>query len=379
MDFDGIDDYFVSAIAKEGKVIKIKHYIFNENLQPKFGNFSEWVLNDEGIVIHQPSLKFAKWNSQFLGFVSVPIFWSKGPIPVADQNPDSFDRKESVGKGLYYLVPVHVNSKIELQTRLLNSEFNINQIRKKTKARFDEELEFIHFKVEENGEVQVLLSVGVASNLKYYIAEFDLGKTDIKITDLNLPSLNLSYHSTKNITEDKIAFFGIYKNDLARLAILNTKTLEIEDYKLLSNSLKNTIISLLSVREDDQDLNIFVEGVESFLLYKVNKVSHEIKSYVAPIDRFSYLPGQFFTDILYPIDVADRTAIYVDSSNINSRNIHSSSMNDKGINTPIKWSLELPQECTGLNPQKLFEEDRGASYIILCKEGLSYTLKTYLL
>jgi hypothetical protein len=138
MDFDGVSDYFISAIVKENKEVHIKHFIFNKNLTAKYNQLSEWDFKDEGVLIHQPSVDFVKWNSRELGAVAVPIFWSKGKIPEMDQNPDPFERQSSIDKGLYYLIPLVENGKITLRTRLLNSDANVAQIRKKINARFDE-------------------------------------------------------------------------------------------------------------------------------------------------------------------------------------------------------------------------------------------------
>lgn len=377
INLDGSDDYFVSVIVKENDEQKIRHLILNKDMNFALGQNSEWNLKDEGILIHQPTLSFVRWNSVAMGSISVPIFWSQGPIPEADKNPDPFERKESVGKGLFYFTPVVVNGKVELTTRLLNNEANTAQIRKKLKARFDEELKLMHFSVKNQSKVQVLMSLGIASILKYYIAEFDLNSSDIKIQDLNLPSMDLGYHATKKLDEDRIAFFGIYKNDLGRLAILNTKTLDIQSYELQSNSLENGIVSLLAVKEDAIAIDIFVEGVESFILYKINKSNGSTEKFISPINRFSYLPGQFFSDILHSVNVQDGMSLYVDSSMINSKNIHISSAGKSGITSPIRYSIELPSNCSALNPRKVYEQDPSISYIFLCKEGGSFTLKTH--
>lgn len=377
IDNDGIDEYFVTAILKKDKTVEIKHYVLNDRLNLVDGKNSIWNFVDEGILIHQPSLKFVEWDSAELGRVLVPIFWSQGRVPAADLNPDPFDRINSVGKGLFYFQPVIVDGAVKTRTRLLTSEDNIAQIRKKIDARFDEELTMLNYNIKNRRAVELLFSIGIAANLKYYIARFDLNSADIQVEPLRVPALDLRFHSVKNLENGKISFFGIYKNELARLAIFDPVTHEIQDYTLPSNSPTNGIVSLLNIEERADSVTLFVEGVESYLLYKIDKRTKKMTYSLDPIHRFSYLPGQFFTDILYPMNVLNKISIFVDSSAINSRNVHLSTYNERGVITPIKWSVELADNCTSLLPRKNLESEKSISYNFLCNEGESYSLKTY--
>src|SRR5690606_23893739 len=109
--------------------------------------------------------------------------------------------------------------------------------------------------------------------------------------------------------------------------------------------------------------------VESFILYKIDKASGTISTSTDPINRFSYLPGQFFTDMLFPIQVSNSTgSIYVDSSTINSRNVHISTADSNAISTPTKWSLELTKGCRSLTPRRIYSDDDNISYVFLCSE-----------
>lgn len=377
MNCDGIEDYFVTAIIKKGKDIEIKHFVLDQNMKLLNARDSVWNFVDEGILIHQPSLKFVEWDSRYFGKTALPVFWSKGAIPEADLNPDPFDRITEVRRGLYYYMPYLENGVVKLKTRLLTNEQNLAQIRKKIGARFDQEITLLNFKVKNNRIIEVIFSLGISADLRYYTAEFDLNKDDIIVTNLKLPAMDLRFHIAKNMTENKVAFFGIYKNELARLLILDTQTREVQDYELSSNSAENGIVSMLAVNEDDSFVNVFVEGVESFLFYKISKKNGSVSKSVDPIHRFSYLPGQFFTDVLHPMEVNQNISIYVDSSWINSRNVHTSTAGSNGIQTPVRWSLELAERCVSLNPKKVLSSDRNLSYLFLCQQNNEYVLKTY--
>ena len=374
---DGQDDYFVSAIIKKDKTVEIKHYVLNQEMNLLNGERSQWNFVDEGIIIHQPSLKFVEWDSKELGKVSLPIFWSQGKIPAADLNPDPFDRINSVSRGLFYFMPVVADGEVKTQTRLLNSEANMAQIRKMIGARFDEEITLLNYNIKNSRTIEVVLSVGVSSNLKYYIARFDLNRTDIQVQKLNVPAMDLRFHFAKIMDNGKLSFFGIYKNELARLLIMDLETHEVQDYTLLSNSPTNGIVSLLNISESHNEISLFVEGVESFLLFNIDKITKTVSYSTDPIHRFSYLPGQFFTDTLNPVVVSEKLAIFVDSSSINSRNVHTSTSDATGIVTPIKWSVELPENCMSLSPRKNLQTDKNISYNILCKEAETYSLTTY--
>ena len=81
---------------------------------------------------------------------------------------------------------------------------------------------------------------------------------------------------------------------------------------------------------------------------------HEVKRFSYPVHVSSFLPGMLFREQHYPItffeDGQTLPALYVDSTQIASRNIYVVKASDKGITAPIRFNINIPEDCRALNP-----------------------------
>ncbi|MCB0348429.1 MAG: S8 family serine peptidase [Bdellovibrionales bacterium] len=368
LDYDGTLDYFITAIIQNGESSHIEHYSFDTNLKPLLGKYSSWKFEDEGILIQQTSLGFAKFQSKELGTIRIPVFLGEKIVPSLDQNPDPFELQVLNGRGLYALQPVVVNGEVQLKTRLLNNYKRLEQLSEKLSLRFNEDIRILYYDLKSEN-IRVILSAGLGVNLKYYTAEYSA--TDFKLLhldELSIGNIDLRYQVSRKINESTVAFFGIFRNNLAQLTLYDLESKTSKAYEIESDSIKNGVVSLYAVNIKDDVVEAFVETVDSLYLFSFSKGGGLAKQ-AKPIYRFSYFPGKFFTDLLFPLHLStESTAIYVDSSFINGGNVHLW-LSDLGkLSAPIKYSLQLPKACIALNPRKLYASDSAPSYLFLCKE-----------
>ncbi len=374
LNYDNDLDYFITAITEIDGVSSIVHFCLDKNLKPLFGKYSKWIFKDEGILIQQTSLAFANFTSPALGKVRVPVFLGDKVVPGLDQNLDPFEPFTLKGRGLYVLQPQVNGDSIVLTTRLLNNYERLNTISKRFSLRFNEESSLLYYDISTEN-IRVIFASGLGVNLKYYSIEYS--PTDFSILsskELKLGHVDLRYQVSKKLNDNTVAFFGIFRNNFATLTLVDLATEKVSSYEIESDSIKNGVVSLYAVNRKSDRVEAFIETVDSLFLFTFMDNGSLTKS-ATPIHRFSYFPGRFFTDILFPIRLnEDDTAIYVDSTFINGGNVHVW-VSAAALTAPIKYSMQVPKNCVALNPRKLLAQDDNLSYLFLCKNGEVLSLR----
>lgn len=374
LNYDNDLDYFITAVTEEDGVNSIIHYALDKNLKPLFGKHSTWIFKDEGLLIQQTSMAFASYISPELGKIRVPAFLGERVVPSLDQNPDPFEPYTLKGRGLYVLQPIVQGDSVSLTTRLLNNYKRLDAISKRFSLRFNEDSSLLYYDIN-NENIRAIFASGLGVNLKYYNVEYSA--TDFSIlssNEIELQNIDLRYQVSKKISDSIVAFFGIFRNNFANLTLIDLTTGKVKSYEIESDSVKNGVISLYAVNIKGDRIEAFIETVDSLYLFTFLENGSLTKT-ATPILRFSYLPGKFFTDILFPIHLNENdTAIYVDSTLISGGNVHTWVSNTT-LTAPIKYSMQVPKNCVALNPRKLHAKDHFISYLFLCKNEETLSLR----
>ena len=91
-----------------------------------------------------------------------------------------------------------------------------------------------------------------------------------------------------------------------------------------------------------------------------------VKTVSMPVHVSSFLPGMLFQEQHYPIVVGDDKkypALYVDSTQIASRNIYTIVANEIELKAPISLNVNVPKRCMTKNPQLI---NGKYHYAMLC-------------
>ena len=97
-----------------------------------------------------------------------------------------------------------------------------------------------------------------------------------------------------------------------------------------------------------------------------------------PIKRFSFLPGELFSEMYVPVSVQnsrqEQPALFIDGTLISDQHLGVVIWNGTELVKPVRFQQKLPQGCRVMNPQRI----SGVDHLLLfCQReiGLPYLLK----
>jgi len=85
-----------------------------------------------------------------------------------------------------------------------------------------------------------------------------------------------------------------------------------------------------------------------------------------PIIRFSFIPGDLFTETFYPIIRGTFPALYVDTTQMSRNDVFILTIDDQGrLISPISYNIRVPDNCRSLNP---VPQNGNFSFSLLCQD-----------
>ncbi len=414
LNYDGKADYLIRSLQVEkvdgDEVQKIIFSYLDENLRPLFRkrvqtngemkvlDFSQMELNFEGVILQDLSdFAFGKMPFGEFGEIAVPVYLGyKNELPDADRNSNPFARlrRRVFSSRVYYYEPKIEGEKATLTTRtLMDNEF-LDEFKKKISFRPFEQVFTMGFKTQsfddlKNGSINILLSHESERKMSktFILTLEDISKRKWSVQKQEGPSLVLSnffmdkaydLRSGKLLDHQKnLTFAGFEKTSgtLWEEFIINDSRLEYvsieHDNALdpLEYPIKTYFTKSSTFRFFQTPSKLFAEEMRE----------GEKKTYSFPTHVSSFLSGVLFREQHYPIayieDEKAVPALYVDATQISSRNIYMIKPGFETLVAPIRFNVNIPDKCRSLNPVVIGESTY--SYSIQCfEDGGKSTLHT---
>jgi hypothetical protein len=384
MNFDGKMDYAIfsyetaptlGAAPDDSQQVVTLVSLLDHNLQPLFQGSDRLTLKAPHIPLLIPSLRLVKSTSAF-GTFNLPAFWTfNGFIPDEDKNPNPLDFENTrAAPQIYVLEPL-----AEQHTRLkLLTDYRWRQaIEDISNAVYPEQLA-LHLPMVQNnadlisGKLQAVVSVGLGTQRKFYLAEvlaqwspdlnlplqlkpMDLGGRSLRFTSLDSVLDTASKNgSAASLTEvfSSTGFRTLIFNNVDRLSITDEMSVQLDDEA-------NPILNILQVASVNGVTNIAIERANNISIASQTTNNGDITISEAPIYRTSYLPGATFSQSYSPVIVAkdgrDHLGFFVDYSFVFMPSMHAWIPASEFGKTyaPIKYSYQLPADCFSKNPVRI--------------------------
>lgn len=317
----------------------------------------EMVPDSAVFTLHQATY----WNQQS-GLKAVSL--ANGKIPPAEANKSVWlNSQNGASDHLYYFS--EVDGKIT--TALLDNEELRNTLIKKYRLRFDDALMPIAILNKGiNSTIDTLFAIGKGYERKVLLIRFH---------DRNHFEIKREYLVPGGAALREITFLGKSmlltqeRKDAYQMFDLDAGHFTTFEWNDESDLLLSPIAKITGNRLLAQTQNHFVvlgEGSNSKL----------------PLKRFSFLPGELFSEMFTPVEVQSAEgllpALFIDGTMISDQHLGVVLWDGEKIVKPIHFQLKLPKNCRVMNPQRI---EGVHSMILLCEsetEG-QYLLKRSLL
>jgi hypothetical protein len=335
-------------------------------------DFSHMRLKFEGVILQDLSdFAFGKVDFGKYGKILVPVYLTYGEQPEADTNPNPFARlrRRVFSSKLYYYEPLIVNEKVELTTRTINDNKFTDKFKRKIRFKPFEQVFMVKFNKQsfndiKNGEFSILVSHESERKLprNYILSISDLEKRKWNVNKTKGASLNLSNFITERAFDLNSNTMLAHDSDLKLVGYEKSSRLMWEEYSLSGDRINyNSVVQentrdtleypIKTYFEDDKTFRLFLTPSRIFMDVSKNGESKKLSF---PVHVSSFLPGMLFREQHFPISYVEngkkKPALYVDSTQISSRNIYLITADEDKIVAPIKYNVNIPERCKAMNP-----------------------------
>jgi hypothetical protein len=318
-----------------------------------------------------------------LGKIAIPLFMEHGTLPENERTSSSWDTPDfSKSKHLYYLFPELVDGEMIFKTKVIDSKKWEEKVKAELNLEWNDDI-FIMDLLPQNldefqkGKAQALITVGKNYFLRSYLLTLNLNggnlnplKSDlIRIEGhMSLPTVNLD--GGPNFYEGT-SFVGQYTNTTITISHLAN---EIISNIFRQDNLRDHILGPIAAYKKNGVYFTFFQTKSKLKLHKFRKGERESIS-EKPITRFSFLPGNLFTESFYPIVKGNKEAalpaLYIDATQISRKDIYILTLDKNNqVVSPIRYNIRVPNNCKSMNPVP-FGEDGTFSFALFCLEETS--------
>lgn len=389
---DGKDDYFIHTLATkkvngaDKKVIR--YYYLDHNLKTIAGPFDHEPIYQ--VILNYKQMGFRNYRIKGK-ILALPVFYSVGKMPPIDQIKTVWENyREDKGGHLYKFVPRSSN---ELELRVLDNDYVRRDLIKQLNLKWyqDIEVEGINFqdkKAFKNGEFSFHLKIGRGHTKDFYLMKYKGDKWQIQPIQtqgktieghIRMPLMLIEKDQVNSfgpvvlaapLLDNFIQFMAFDKNDATKIKYSFGQYRERE---------QDSILGLTAAFQKNDTLWSVFETKGNLLINEQSQQKQ--KTYTRSIDRVSFLNGQLFSEVFYPITVGRpghfRPGLYVDSTKLTSGHISVIDFNSQsGPQSKIRNNLFIPKNCQGLNPVTFND---GQYFSLLCAQGFGLKVKLSLL
>lgn len=379
--YDGKLDFFIRTISLVKDLQIIQYSFFDETGKPLFGKYSHWSFTPETVVLDLNRinfLNFVPYKSETLGKVAIPLQILEGRIPGMDQNPDPFVNKDPrKSMHIYYFEPKLEGEKIVVKTRIVDNWKFLKSMRSRIGLSFNDSIFLLEVLPQnetdqKNGVSKFLISAGKNYFTNTYILKLK-ENFDVDIEKLDTDRIHFEGSYFFPITD--LTNGSNFRNGLSIIGLYNDYTLRssgLEDDKLSYTSVyKQThqadslAGAMATYKKGDRHFTFFqTKGHLKILIQEKGKEDIVLSR---PIIRFSFIPGELFTETFFPIVSGESPALYVDTTQFSGNDVYILTINDQGRPvSPIKFNLRIPDNCKSLNPVPL---EKFFSFTLLCQDN----------
>lgn len=353
---------------------RILYSYLGTDLKPLYGEKrSSIYLNFENTILRDLN-NFSFYRSDHLdyGSILIPVYFDyREQLPKADRNPNPFSRlrNRSFSNRIYYYSLNVQKDSVEFITRTFNTNKFVDQLKKKIGFKPFQQIFVSKFKKQSledlrKGKVSFYLSLESERRLpKNYLVDIeDIEDGDWKLTPLQGPQVNFSNMSFVDAFDLTSELSVSHQYDLKTLAYEKVSKLSFDELRIKGQ--RNDFISLLhkdifnplevpikTFFGEHEAYRFFLTPSKIFLDYQSEKEQRQV-SYPAHVS--SFLPGALFREQYFPISLESARgkipAFYVDATQIASRNIYLITYLDGQIVAPVKFNIDIPENCKALNP-----------------------------
>ncbi|RLA66372.1 MAG: hypothetical protein DRQ88_06945 [Epsilonproteobacteria bacterium] len=399
INYDGKFDLFTRSLAKDDKGQYLVYSFFDSDGLPLFGENSHFRFEPKSVILNLRKINFINFipfKHEKLGKIAVPIFLDQGRIPEEDQNPDPWITKDyRKAFHLFYFEPVIKDGIASFRTRIFDNYKFLKDIKKKLKLAFNDNIFLLSLipqslQDHKEGKAQAIIAVGKNFFTTSHLLdlkpkkEINLRKLDTKGVHFEgsayFPITNLG--RSENQFRNGLSIIGQYDESRIRMSELyGDKKLMTHSVVYSQNKLTDHILgAMASYKKGDKSYSFFqTKGHLKVHIYergKKNKINKR------PINRFSFIPGEVFTETFYPIirgkGKTAFPALYVDTTQISRSDVYILTLNkDNKLVSPIDYNLRIPDNCKSMNPVP-FGPKGFFSFSILCQnkgEEKSWSMK----
>ncbi|MEK6624659.1 MAG: hypothetical protein AABY86_06815, partial [Bdellovibrionota bacterium] len=365
LNYDGKNDYLmVSLVQAEGK----RHLLYtflDANLRPLFGNQSSLVFAPDVAVFDPSHMAILPVRTKF-GLVAALGFMAQGKVPLPDKNPDPFVRdrdEDSSASHFYYLVPDF--EKGTMVTRIVDNYQLHQELSDRYQLEWQEKIlivgplyqsqtlfrahkSYLQFEMSDGLNIRRAV-VELGANFSTKTSDGTMatlpwaGQLSIPLTQLYSDGQQFfagtGYVSMQNDTLGSAAFYGQNGEALARFSLQHP----IE---------RDHVLGLLAGASRGDSAYLFYQTKNNLAV--IVKEGGQQKTHLHAIDRVSFLPGQVFNELFYPV-VAGKgaeavPAFYVDATQLNAGRIYVLKASSNGLESNLQDSIRLSPRCLALNP-----------------------------
>ena len=346
-----------------------KKVIGNKN---KIINHSHMHLNFEGVILQDlKNFAFSKVDFGKYGKISIPVYTTYGAQPSSDTNPNPFSqlRRRVFSSKIYFFEPKISEKGVSLTTRTFNTNKFTDSFKKKIGFRPFEQVFVVKFMQQsfsdiKTGKFSLLISHESERKLphNYTLKVHDLINRKWSLDEIKGQNLNLSDFITERAYD--LTKKSQYEHDVTLQIIGYEKSSSLmwEEYTIKENRLNALSIVQKNIFDPlEFPIKTYISGEKTFRFYLTpsriyleQRDAENKKTFTFPVHVSSFLPGVLFREQHYPISLfasgENKPAIYVDSTQISSRNIYLITTDEEKMYAPVRFNFNIPENCKALNP-----------------------------
>lgn len=374
VNLDGRPDYMFYTSTADRKVIKL--FFFDQDLNPLFGQNSEWTYDatkfgafpDDAV---NEKFDWMKINTPALGTILVPSIFLKNVMPEEDNSKNILDRDVAASFHQYVFIPEKNSNVINVKVRALDSIAAIKAFRKSIGIDSSYRIELIKpLPLAANnytkGLVKLLAKVTNDDDTKFLVLTLKDGTITADTLSSALPLDGNAVYSIMDLNSNRA------NNDLVFTSLLNrsranyviASNTNVSYGRDIINGWDNPVLSLVMAVTNGSDRFFIMENRYTISFSDQNGTF----KYELPIYRDSSFPKQNFSETLQPIFSDGNPGLFVNSTLILGERIYSMIGTKDGLKRPMSLSVKIPDGCAPMNPE-FIDGSKDSQFMFICTDS----------